>query len=153
MKTFRVALLPAAIFLILPAIAPAQMPGMSPWWDGPIARNLGLSDDQTGQIRSIVRDSRDHLIQLRAAVQSAEADLEDQMNEEKVDGTRAEAAIDKVVSARSELMKAVSMMSLRLRMTLTAAQWRELERRQGRLGGRLPRRGDRMGGPGRSLKQ
>ena len=39
------------------------------------------------------------------------------------------AAIDKVVGARAELMRNISQMSLRLRMILTAEQWRELQKR------------------------
>ncbi len=149
MKTFRFILTLGAI-LAMPKIVPAQMPWMSPWWDSPIARDLGLSDDQSRQIRAIVRESRDHLFQLRGAVQAAEADLSDEMNAEKVDSGRAEAAIDKLVAARSELTRAVSLMSLKLRMTLTAAQWQELEKRQTRPGARLQRR---PGGPGRQMKQ
>jgi Spy/CpxP family protein refolding chaperone len=55
--------------------------------------------------------------------------LVDEMSEDKVDTARANAAIDKVVSARGELMRAVSQMSLKLRQVLTISQWQELRRR------------------------
>ncbi len=146
----RHGLLLAAV-LALPAVARAQGVGMIPWWDRPIAANLGLSDDQNRQIREVVRGSRDHLIELRAAVQKAEAGLRDDMNDEKVDPQKAEAAIDKVVAARAELMRAVSQMSLKLRMVLTLQQWQELERRQQRMPG-AGRRGGGMGGTERSRR-
>jgi Spy/CpxP family protein refolding chaperone len=117
---------------------------LTPWWDGPIARDLGLSDEQNKQIREVVRASRTRLIELGGAVQSAEADLRDEMNDEKVDSGKAEAAIEKVVTARAELTRAVSLMSLKLRMILTAAQWQELQKRQSR-----PAGGPGMRRPGR----
>lgn len=149
MITIRTSLLLSAI-LALPLIGSGQMPGMTPWWDGPIAQNLGLSDDQSKQIREVVRESRGQLIQLRGAVQSAEADLRDEMNQDKVDSRKAEAAIDKAVAARAELTRAVSLMTLKLRMTLTVDQWRELQRRQARPAGGPGMR--RPGGLGRSMK-
>jgi Spy/CpxP family protein refolding chaperone len=100
-----------------------------PWWDRPIVQDLGLSNDQVQQVRAIVRDSRDNLIQLRAAVKSAEAALADEMSQDVVDTGRAEAAIDRVVAARSDLMRAVSQMSLKLRQVLTYPQWQELRKR------------------------
>ncbi len=148
MTIIRFSILLAAC-LVFPVMASGQMPGMGPWWDRPIARDLGLSEDQNRQIRAVVRESRDHLIQLRAAVQSAEADLRDEMDQDKVDSGKTEASIDKVVAARSELMRAVSMMTLKLRLALTADQWRELQRRQARPPGGPGARRPGMGGVGR----
>ncbi|HYK92286.1 MAG TPA: Spy/CpxP family protein refolding chaperone [Acidobacteriota bacterium] len=135
--------------LAVPSISRAQVSGMTPWWDGPIARDLGLSDEQNRQIRDIVTESRGRLMELRTAVQSAEAGLRAELNAEKVDSGRAEAAIEKVVTARADLSRAVSLMTLKLRLTLTAAQWQELERRQARPGGRpgMRRPGGRWGSP------
>jgi Spy/CpxP family protein refolding chaperone len=145
MIPFRFRLLLGAL-LAVPIIASAQIEGTAPWWDGPVARDLGLSDNQNRQIRQVVRDSRGRLIELRAEVQKAEADLRDEMNSERVDSPRAEAAIEKVVAARSELMRAVSLMSLKLRMTLTAGQWQELQKRQARpIGGPALRRPRALG--------
>jgi Spy/CpxP family protein refolding chaperone len=138
-----------AMLVVLPALAEAQISGMYPWWDGPIARDLGLTEEQNRQIREVVKASRDHLIELRGTVQKAEAELRDEMNDERVDSGSAEAAIERVVAARSELMRAVSQMSLKLRMILTLSQWQELQRRQNRLPGAPGRRG----GPERSLRR
>lgn len=127
-----------AMVLLFAGAAFSQIPGMIPWWDGPIVRDLGLSEEQSRQIRATVRESRSRLIQLRAAMETAEADLHDEMNEEKVDRQKAEAAIEKVVAARSDLTRAVSQMSLKLRMILTNEQWQELQKRQQRMGPNQP---------------
>jgi Spy/CpxP family protein refolding chaperone len=146
--TLNRCILTVVTLILFPALTAAQTPGMYPWWDAPIARDLGLSEEQNMQIREIVRASRDHLIELRGAVQKAEANLRDEMNQEKVDGNKAEEAIENVVAARSELMRAVSQMSLKLRMILTLPQWQELQRRQNRLG--VP---GRRGGVERPLRR
>ncbi|MGH9666992.1 MAG: hypothetical protein ACRD9L_21415, partial [Bryobacteraceae bacterium] len=49
---------------------------------------------------------------------------------ERVDEQRAQAAIDKLAAARSELTLAFSELSLRLRMIVTSEQWHELQRRR-----------------------
>jgi len=115
------------------------------WWDGPIAQDLNLGEEQKKQIRATLREFRDRLIQLRGAVESAEGELRDEMNEDKVDNRKAEAAIERVVKSRSELMRAVSQMSLKLRLILTPAQWQELQKRERRPPG--PPHGN-MRGPG-----
>jgi Spy/CpxP family protein refolding chaperone len=153
MNRWQIGILSAILLISQSTRVSAQAPGMTAWWDRPVARDLGLSDEQKKQIRETVRESRDRLFQLRGSVQAAEADLRDEMNAEKVDSARAAAVIDRVVAARGELMKAVSRMSLQLRMILTAEQWQELQKREGigalgrsGLGGRLTGPGKGRGG-------
>ncbi len=133
MKARNIFLLLLSI-LISQALASAQGkpkgPEMSRWWERPVVRDLGLSPEQDKQVRVIVRESRDRLIQLRGAVDSAESALSDEMSEDKVDPKKAEAAIEKVVATRSELMRAIAQMSLKLRLILTPAQWQELQKRE-----------------------
>jgi Spy/CpxP family protein refolding chaperone len=133
MKPRIASLLPICV-LVLPLAALSQGkvkgPEMSRWWERPVVRDLGLTEEQNARVRVIVRESRDRLIQLRGAVDSAEAALSDEMSEEKVDPKRAEAAIERVVATRSELMRAIAQMSLKLRLILTSAQWQELEKRE-----------------------
>lgn len=134
MKTITV------LALLLAAVpARAQAPGMFPWWESPLVKELGLSDEQDGGIRAIVREFRPRLIQLRAQVEIAEGELRDEMDAEQVDAAKASAAIDRVVSARAALTREVSMMTLQMRMTLTSAQWQELQKRQPRPDGNVPR--------------
>ena len=56
----------------------AQPPrGFFPWWDRPVAKDLNLTVPQMRQIRMTVREYRDKLIEYRAAVEKAEAGLQD----------------------------------------------------------------------------
>jgi len=116
------------LMLLTVALACAQEPEMFAWWDRPIARNLNLSPEQEQQIRAAVREYRDRLIEQRAAVQIAEGNLRDLMNEDQVNEPKTREAIDKVVAARGELMRLVSQMTLRLRVVLTPQQWQRVQR-------------------------
>jgi hypothetical protein len=111
----------------------AQPPrGFYNWWDSPVAKDLNLSDDQTKQIRSTVRDFRTKLIDARAAVEKAEAEMEDSFNDEAFSQARANDAIERLVAARSELTRSFSQMSMRLRAILSNEQWNELQKRRPR---------------------
>jgi len=137
----------ACMFALASSCALAQAPGIYPWWDGTIAKDLGLSEEQSRQIRTTVRDSRSLMYQLRSAVEMAEAELKGAMNEDPMDVRKANDAIEKVVKARADLMRAVSQMSVKLRLILTTAQWQDLQKRQSqRAISRSPRGGPGMGG-------
>jgi Spy/CpxP family protein refolding chaperone len=109
----------------------AQEPGMFPWWNSPIARDLNLTTEQRQQIRSTVQEYREQMMQQRAAVQKAETRLRELLNEEYVDEFKAVEAIDQLVAARADLTRTVSLMGLKLRTVLTPQQWQELEQRRG----------------------
>jgi Spy/CpxP family protein refolding chaperone len=100
------------------------------WWDSPIAQNLNLTPEQQKQIRGTVREFRDRMIEQRAGVQKAEAGFMDFLNDDQVNDARAKEAVEKLVVARGDLMRSVSLMSLRLRAVLTPQQWQELQRRR-----------------------
>jgi len=117
--------------LMLAPGAQAQLPrGFYPWWESPITRDLNLNEEQTRQIRMIVREHRSRLIDLRGTVEKAEGEVEDIFNEENFDQARASEAIDRLVASRSDLTRTFSQMSLKLRAILTPQQWRELQRRR-----------------------
>jgi Spy/CpxP family protein refolding chaperone len=118
--------------LLLAAAAAAQNPMMAPWWESPVVRDLNLSEEQHRKIRSTVSGSRSKIILLRATLEAAEADLAEMMGEDPVDPKKGAAAIEKVLTARTDLGRQVAQMSLSLRQILTAGQWHELERRQRR---------------------
>jgi Spy/CpxP family protein refolding chaperone len=101
------------------------------WWDSPIAQNLNLTPEQQKQIRGTVREFRDRMIEQRAGVQKAEAGFMDFLNDDQVNDAKAKEAVEKLVVARGDLMRSVSLMSLRLRAVLTSQQWQELQRRRG----------------------
>lgn len=127
----------AAVF---PAVLWAQSPrpGLRPgpalwegaWWNSPIVQNLDLTEAQRKDIRGTVREYRGHLLDLREAVQRADSDLEIALGESPVDQRKANEAIEHLASARGELTRTLSQMTLRLRTILTSDQWQELQRRQ-----------------------
>ena len=127
------------VFLLSLVPAAAQNPrGIFNWWDSPIARDLNLTDAQRDQIRNTVRDYRSKLIDLRAAVEKAEMEVDDAFNEDTLNQQRATEAIERLASARADMIRTFSQMSLRMRTVLTQEQWRELQRRRPRMQGPQP---------------
>ena len=113
-------------------VAGAQVPGMFPWWDSPLVRDLKLTPEQDRRVRETVRQSRPRLFRQRAALETAEGEPADLLNEEQVDAVKAGEAIERVIAARSDLARTVSQMGLKLRLILTAEQWRLLQERRRR---------------------
>ena len=100
------------------------------WWNSPIVQNLDLSETQRKDIRGTVREYRGHLMELREAVQRADSDLETALGENPLDQHKANEAIEHLATARGEMTRTLSQMTLRLRTILTNEQWQELQRRQ-----------------------
>ena len=149
------------MFLILILAIPAAMNaqgargGFFPWWDSPIVSGLDLSDAQRTEIRSVIRDYRGRMQEVRSAVQKAESDLDQVFNEYTVDQRRGSEAIDRLTRARADMTKSVSEMSLRMRAVLTSQQWQELQRRQREQASRIENAGQGSGpqrGPGRGRR-
>lgn len=139
-------------WLALPALLWAQpRPANLGWWDNPVASGLDLTDAQQQQIRDIVRDYRDRMIQAGAAVEKAEDELEDVFNQPTVDQRRGSEVIARLVAARAAQTRVVSEMTLRLRAVLTSEQWQELQRRERERTSGRGRRGPKNGNqpPGR----
>jgi Spy/CpxP family protein refolding chaperone len=147
MKVRRWTYFLAGIILALPVALSAQgaRSGFFPWWDGPLVSGLDLTDAQRTEIRSVIRDYRGKMMEVRGAVQKAEGDLDAVFNEDTVDQRRGSEAIDRLTKARADMTKSVSEMSLRMRAVLTTQQWQELQRRQREQGSRLQNAGR---GPG-----
>ena len=110
------------------ALAFAQGPprGPRPWWDGNIAKNANLSDAQQKQVEQIQRDYRPRMIETRKAVNKANAAVAAAFNEDPVDQTKANAAIEQLASANAEATRAVSQLELKLRTILTTQQWQAM---------------------------
>jgi hypothetical protein len=120
-----------AVVLVAVPVSAQQIPGNSwAWWASPVVRDLNLSQDQLRKVHTTVREYRPRLIDLRAAVQKADLDVEDAFNDENFDARRATEAVDRLVAARTELGKTLAQLSLRLRAAVTADQWRELQKRR-----------------------
>ncbi len=127
------------------------------WWDSPVVKDLNLSPEQLQKVQSTVHDSRSRLIDLHAAVQKAELDVEDAFNADSFDLKRASEAVDRLSAARAEAGRSLAQLSVHLRAVLTADQWRELQkRRPGLMRGMGPgnmRPGMQPGGPmGRGMR-
>jgi Spy/CpxP family protein refolding chaperone len=128
-----------AVFLFvlgLPLLA-QQPRNFFAWWSSPVVKDMNLSADQTHQIQTIVREYRTKLIDQRAAVEKAEVELEDCYNDDAFDLRRSSDAMERLITARGELTRNLTQMSLRLRALLTADQYRELQKRRPRPGERL----------------
>ena len=106
---------------------------------------LDLTDAQRTEIRSVVREYRGQMLEVRDEVQKAESDLDDVFNEETVDQRRGSEAIDRLSKARADMTRSVSEMSLRMRAVLTPQQWQELQQRQQEQSIEDPERGPRCG--------
>lgn len=118
--------------LMLSSALFAQMPkGIYAWWSTPVVlRELNLSPNQEQQMRATVREYRPHLVELRTELNLAEQDLEYQFNQDPIDSLKADRAIERLISARSDLTRTLSRMSLKLRTLLTEQQWQQLQQRR-----------------------
>jgi Spy/CpxP family protein refolding chaperone len=147
------ALAPAAIRAQGPPPGPPPPAGLSwwerPWWNGAAAQDLNLSDGQKNDINAIVKDYRSKMMDMRGAIGKADRDVAAAFAESPVDPHKANDAIEKLAAARGDLTRALSQMSLKVRLVLTAEQWQDLQQRafvgRGRGKGRDRRPGE--GGP------
>lgn len=105
-----------------------QARGPRPWWDAEVAKNLNLSEAQQKQVAQIMQEFRPRMREVQQAVNRADADVTASFNEEPVDQTKANDAINRLASARADLTRAVSQVDLKLRTVLTAQQWQEMRR-------------------------
>jgi len=98
MNNRRWTFLLAGMILALPAALSAQGPraGFFPWWDSPLVSGLDLTDAQRTEIRSVIRDYRGKMMEVREAVQKAEGELDAVFNEDTVDQRRGSEAIDRL---------------------------------------------------------
>jgi Spy/CpxP family protein refolding chaperone len=119
-----------ALAAVLPAVGQNMHRGSFDWWDSPVVKDLNLSTEQLQKVQSTVHDSRSKLIDLHAAVEKAELDVEDVFNAENFDRRRASEAVDRLAAARAETGKSLAHLSLNLRAVLTTEQWRELQKRR-----------------------
>ena len=104
----------------------AQNPAYFPWWNSPLRADLNLSEQQSDRIRKIVRSYRNRLLDSRNEMRKAEGDLQDLLNDAKIDDSAAQPLIDKVVTARASSTKVLLQMNVELRSVLTLDQWRKL---------------------------
>lgn len=136
---------PAALFVaVLAGPALTQPPrAYFPWWDSEVARDISLTGAQRDRIKEVQQKFRDQMIDQRAALEKAEARLEDVYDDDSIDEARASAAIEDLIAARGAMTRSLTLMSLELRKVLTAEQWAALQKkirrfRSERFSGRHP---------------
>jgi Spy/CpxP family protein refolding chaperone len=116
-------------FLFCSFFASAQNRAGFPWWNSPVASEVGLSPAQTQRIRQIVRSYRERLFDVRNEVQKAEAALEELMNDSEMTEEAAKPIINRVAQARANSNRVFLEMSTRIRAVLTYDQWKQLVQR------------------------
>jgi Spy/CpxP family protein refolding chaperone len=107
----------------------AQNRAQFPWWNSPVAKEVGLSPAQTQRIRQIVHSYRERLFDVRNEVQKAEAALDELMNEGEMNAETAKPVINRVAQARANSSRVFLEMSTHIREVLTYEQWRQLVER------------------------
>jgi Spy/CpxP family protein refolding chaperone len=148
----RKVLISAAGLLMAGALL-AQPRGPSPtqyaWWNNKVAVNsLDLSEAQTKQLNAIQQAYVNTLMELNAAVNKAEGNLNEIYNQDKIEDLKAGVAVDQYVNARGSLTRVLSEFSLKMRAVLTTEQWQQLVSMQsGRPGGRGGQGRGRRGPP------
>ena len=98
------------------------------WWNDPaMVEKLKLSDDQRKAMDKILLDHREKLVDMRAAVEKAELEMEPLVQDDSPNEVKILAQIDKVAQARAELEKANARFLLAIRGKLSPEQWKELK--------------------------
>lgn len=98
------------------------------WWNNPnVIEKLKLTDEQRKQMDAILLNHREKLIDMRAAVEKAELELEPLVGADQPNESQILAQIDKVAQTRAELEKANARFLLAIRAKLTPEQWKELQ--------------------------
>jgi Spy/CpxP family protein refolding chaperone len=115
----------------------ARMPGpggmedhmahMGKWWkNSELMQRIGLTEQQSQQIEKAFQDHRLQLIDLHAALEKQEVQLEPLMEADRPDEAQVIAQIDRVAQARAALEKSNAQMLLAIRRVLTVDQWKKL---------------------------
>ena len=117
------------LLLVLAATVSAQNRANFPWWNSPIAEDLGLTVPQKQKIHQIVRSYRDRLFDARNAHQKAQAELDDMMNDPEVNFDAVKPVVERVATAQANASRLFLEMSVQIRGVLTLDQWRALVRR------------------------
>jgi Spy/CpxP family protein refolding chaperone len=120
------------------------------WWNDPaLVEKLKLTDEQRKSMDAILLEHREKLIDMRAAVEKGELELEPLMRDDQPNEAKILAQIDKVAQARAELEKANARFLLAIRGKLSPEQWKQLQADRAERGSRMQRRGWQRDAPGR----
>jgi Spy/CpxP family protein refolding chaperone len=115
-----------------------------------IQAELGLSDDQVGQLQKLKRDGRSQMIQHRASLRIAEGELQDLLRAPAVDENAISAKVKQVTDLQAAGTQARVARRLALRRVLTPEQLTKFDSlgpARGTGGGPRRHRGPRGPGP------
>ena len=98
------------------------------WWNNPkIVEKLKLTDEQRKAMDDIYQQHREKLVDLHAAVDKAEVQMEPMVRADQPNESAVMEQIDKVAQARAELEKANARFLFALRSKLTPDQWKQVQ--------------------------
>jgi Spy/CpxP family protein refolding chaperone len=98
------------------------------FWNNPkLVEQLQLTVEQRKDMDAILLSHRSQLIDLHAAEQKAELEMEPLMSADQPNETAVLAQIDKIAATRAELEKANARFLLALRAKLTPDQWKQVQ--------------------------
>jgi Spy/CpxP family protein refolding chaperone len=132
-----------ALLLSAMAAAASQSQGANPpkWWQSDLyKRELGLKPEQSSKLEEIFQNAVPKQKALKQALDEAEA-LFEQLAAKRAKKEAAEQ-LNRVISARAELMKSHGLMLLEMRLELTPEQWTklgEMQKQQQQQSGAKPR--------------
>jgi Spy/CpxP family protein refolding chaperone len=119
-------------------LVPPQTPGVArigvasrpddAWWtNAAFMARLGLTEDQKKKIEAIAERHRQPLAQNKAHLEREEAALARMLDAEVLEARVITAQSERVVTARAELERTNSKLTLEMREILTRAQWAQLQ--------------------------
>lgn len=98
------------------------------WWkNSKIAEKLHLTDAQIKQLEDAFYQHRLKLIDMGAAMEKSDMELQHLLNADTVNEAAVNAQVDKVLAARGAVEREMTMMTLTFRKILTTEQWKELQ--------------------------
>ena len=122
----RVSLAGILLLGALPLFAQGDMPD-GKWWKRPrVAREIGLTAEQTKQIDAVFVQVRPRLIDLKADLEKKQFHLQQAIDED-ADRQELERRVDAVENARKDLQKTRALMVLDMKKVLTPEQWERLK--------------------------
>jgi periplasmic protein CpxP/Spy len=98
------------------------------FWNNPkLVEQLQLTEGQRKDMDAILLSHRSQLIDLHAAEQKAELEMQPLMGADQPNETAILAQIDKIAATRAELEKANARFLLAIRAKLTPDQWKQVQ--------------------------
>ena len=98
------------------------------FWNNPkLVEQLQLTEEQRKDMDAILLSHRSQLIDLHAAEQKAELEMQPLMGADQPNETAILAQIDKIAATRAELEKANARFLLAIRAKLTPDQWKQVQ--------------------------